>query len=77
MIVHLYNAHILLPTSKNVRIDRWRVGEGGFIFLAIPFNRDREMGGQVGSAPACYGSSLGSNPEYKMGDIRKGVAKTL
>jgi hypothetical protein len=30
---------------------------------------------QVGSAPACYGSSLGSNPDisqkYKMGDINK------
>jgi len=39
------------------------------------------MGGQVVSAPACYGSSLGSNPgisqNYKMGDISKGVAKTL
>jgi hypothetical protein len=32
-------------------------------------------------APACYGSSLGSNPDisqkYKMGDISKGVANTL
>ncbi len=32
-------------------------------------------------APACYGSSLGSNPhisqKYKMGDISKGVANTL
>ncbi len=41
----------------------------------------REMGGQVGSAPACYGNSLGSNPgisqKYNMGDISKGVAKTL
>ncbi len=31
------------------------------------------------SAPACYGSSLGSNPDipqkYKMGDISKGVAR--
>jgi hypothetical protein len=39
-----------------------------------------EMGGSVGSAPACYGSSLGSNPDisqkYKMGDISKGVANT-
>ncbi len=37
------------------------------------------MGGFVGSAPACYGSYLGSNPDnyhkYKMGDIRKGVAR--
>jgi hypothetical protein len=39
----------------------------------------REMGGLVGSAPACYGSSLGSDisPKYKMGDISKGVANTL
>jgi hypothetical protein len=45
------------------------------------------MGGLVGSAPACYGSSLGSNPDIsqnykkyqniKMGDISKGVANTL
>jgi hypothetical protein len=32
------------------------------------------------SAPACYGSSLGSNPDisqkYKMCDISKGVANT-
>jgi hypothetical protein len=38
----------------------------------------REMGG---SAPACYGSALGSNPDisqkYKMGDKSKGVANTL
>ncbi len=38
----------------------------------------REMSGSVGSAPACYGSSLGSNPDisqkYKMCDISKGVA---
>jgi hypothetical protein len=37
-----------------------------------------EMGGQV---VAYYGGSLGSNPDisqkYKMGDILKGVAKTL
>ena len=42
---------------------------------------ERETGGYVGSAPACYGSSLDSNPyisqKYKMGDISKGVAKTL
>ncbi len=25
----------------------------------------REMGGKVGSAPACYGRSLGSNPVAK------------
>jgi hypothetical protein len=35
------------------------------------------MGGWVGSAPACCGSSLGSNPDisqkYEMGDISKGV----
>jgi hypothetical protein len=39
------------------------------------------MGGQVGSAPACYGSSVGSNPDisqkHKMGDVSKGVANTL
>jgi hypothetical protein len=33
------------------------------------------MGVEVDSAPACYGSSLGSNPDisqkYKMGDISK------
>jgi hypothetical protein len=38
------------------------------------------MGGKVGSAPAYYGSSLGSNPDisqkYNMGDISKGVAST-
>jgi hypothetical protein len=35
----------------------------------------------VGCAPACYGSSLGSNQDisqnYKMGDISKGVANTI
>ncbi len=40
-----------------------------------------KMGSLVGSAPACYGSSLGSNPDisqkYKMGNISKGVANTL
>jgi hypothetical protein len=40
-----------------------------------------EMDGLVGSAPDCYGSSLSSNPDisqkYKMGDISKGVAKTI
>jgi hypothetical protein len=39
------------------------------------------MGGYVCSAPACYGSCLGSNPDipqkYKMGDISKGVANAL
>jgi hypothetical protein len=34
-----------------------------------------EMGGLVGSASACYGSSLGSNldisQKYKIGDISK------
>jgi hypothetical protein len=80
VIAWLYNVQILLPTSKNVRIYRWRVGEGGFIFLVIPFIRDREMGGQVGSAPACYDSSQESNPDIsqkQMGDISKGVANTL
>jgi hypothetical protein len=37
------------------------------------------MGGLVGSAPSCCGSSLGPNPDisqkYKMGNISKGVAK--
>ncbi len=41
----------------------------------------RGMGGKVGSAPDCYGSSMGSNPDivqkYKMGDISKGVANTF
>jgi hypothetical protein len=36
---------------------------------------------KVGSAPACYGSSLDSKPDisqkYKMGDISKGVANIL
>jgi hypothetical protein len=35
----------------------------------------------VASTPACYGSSLGLNPDisqkFKMGDISKEVAKTL
>jgi hypothetical protein len=41
------------------------------------------MVGLFGSAPACYGSSLGSNPDIslkkkkKMGDISQGVANTL
>ncbi len=53
--------------------DRWlsrEMGDYGWL--------SREMGGQVGSAPAWYGSSLGSNPDisqkYKMGDISTGVA---
>ncbi len=41
----------------------------------------REMGGQVVSAPACYGSSLGSNPDisqkYKVAEGSSGVANTL
>ncbi len=47
----------------------------------------REMGGfggrwvAVSSAPACYGSSLGSDPDiiqkYKIGDKSKGLANTL
>ncbi len=41
----------------------------------------REMAGEVGSAPACYDSSLGLNPyisqKYKMGYISKEVANTL
>jgi hypothetical protein len=41
------------------------------------------MGGKVDSAPACFGSSLGSNPaisqkfKMPMSDISKGVANTL
>jgi hypothetical protein len=39
------------------------------------------MGGKVGSALACYGSSQGSNPDisqkYKMDNLGKGVASTL
>jgi hypothetical protein len=39
------------------------------------------MGGYIGSAPTCYGSSLGSNPdisqEYKIGHISKGVTKHI
>ncbi len=38
------------------------------------------MGGYVGSAPTCYGSFLGSNPnisqKYKMDGYAKGVANT-
>jgi hypothetical protein len=41
----------------------------------------REIAGKVCIAPACYCSSLGSNPDisqkYKMGDISKGVANIL
>jgi hypothetical protein len=37
------------------------------------------MGGSVDSAPACYGSSLGSNPDisqkYKMADMAKKIYK--
>jgi hypothetical protein len=39
------------------------------------------MGGQVASAPACYGGSLASNPvipqKTEMGNISKEVANTL
>jgi hypothetical protein len=44
--------------------------------------KEWDIGGWVGSAsmPACYVSSLGSNPDisknYKMGDKSKGVANT-
>jgi hypothetical protein len=41
----------------------------------------KEMGGSFDSAPACYGSSLSSNPDiyqkFKMGGISIGVANTL
>jgi hypothetical protein len=41
----------------------------------------KEMGGLVGSAPASYGSPLGSNPEisqkYKVGGMSKGMDNTL
>ncbi len=41
----------------------------------------REIPCYVGSGPACYGSSLGSNPDNslknKMGDFSKEVANTL
>jgi hypothetical protein len=41
----------------------------------------REIGGLVGSGSACYGSSLGSDPDisqkYKMRDLIKGAANTL
>jgi hypothetical protein len=55
------------------------------LVFCLKFNRSRGMGGggygYVGSAPACYGSSLGSNldiyQKYKIGDISKGVANTL
>jgi hypothetical protein len=40
----------------------------------------KEMFGSTGSAPACYGSSLGSNPyitqKLQMADLSKGVANT-
>ncbi len=49
--------------------------------LPVVTFRQREMGGQVGSAASCYDSSLGSNPDirhkYKMSDISKGVANIL
>jgi hypothetical protein len=39
----------------------------------------REMGDYVGSEPACYGNSLGSDisQKYKMGDLSKGVANAI
>jgi len=50
----------------------------------IQNGRHKQRSGQntlVGSAPAGYGSSFGSNPDifqkYKTGDISKGVANTL
>jgi hypothetical protein len=39
--------------------ERLTINYGGGRWLA----KLREMGGQVGSAPACYGSSLGSYPD--------------
>jgi hypothetical protein len=46
------------------------------------YSKFREMSGQVGSEPACYGSSPGSNTDisqkHKMGDVGcSGVANTL
>jgi hypothetical protein len=35
-----------------------------------------EMGGYVGSAPACYGSSLGSNPDKKKIIFYENLTKT-
>jgi hypothetical protein len=43
--------------------------------------KKRKKTGKVDSAPACYGSSLGSKSDisqkYKMGDISKRGGKTL
>ncbi len=43
--------------------------------------REKTRGSMSKHAPACYGSSLGSNPDisqkYKMGDIGIVVANTL
>jgi hypothetical protein len=37
-----------------------------------------EMGGYVGSAPACYGSSVGLNPDISQNlKVSKGAANTL
>jgi hypothetical protein len=36
---------------------------GGWLSLRRWVAKFRGMGGQVDSAPACYGSSLGSNPD--------------
>ncbi len=60
---------------------RWEAKQG-YGWLSQGDGRlSREMGGYVGSAPACYDSSLGSNPDisqiYKMGEISKGVANIL
>jgi hypothetical protein len=59
----------------------------GYVGRLVAMQRDgwlrtrREMGGYVGGPPACFDSSLGSNPDisqkYKMGDISKGVASTF
>jgi hypothetical protein len=52
------------------------------ITIQLTYNRrNNNIGDGVCSAPACYGSSLGSNPDiyqkYKIGDISKGVANAL
>jgi hypothetical protein len=56
----------------------------GTLTILVYINRCKSQLGEgwlSGSAPACYGRSLGSNPDisqkYKMGDISKGVANTL
>ncbi len=70
-------------------------GKQGEIFLFLEIKKNgqlfmgdgwlnREMVGKVreiGSAPACFGNSLGTDSnifqKYKMGGITKGVASTL